>query len=82
MRTVTIKVKDEIYELAEEMVKLGIVNSKNEAFNLVMEKGLREVIRVIEEERRANELAERWLKEGLPRNIKVPTSEELIRERE
>jgi hypothetical protein len=36
MKIVTLKVKDEYYNIAEEMVRLGLAKSKNEAFNMIL----------------------------------------------
>ena len=38
--TVSIRVKQEIVELADKMVKFGIARSRSHAFNLMIEKGL------------------------------------------
>ncbi|ARM76694.1 VapB-type antitoxin [Acidianus manzaensis] len=82
MKTVTIKVKDEIFEIAEEMVKEGIASSRNEAFNIIMEIGLNEAKKRLEKKKKIDELVNKWLKEGLPKDLDLPTSEEVISERE
>jgi hypothetical protein len=40
MRIVTLKVKDEYYEIAEKMVEMGIAKSRNEAFNTIIAYGV------------------------------------------
>ncbi|BBD72746.1 hypothetical protein HS1genome_1135 [Sulfodiicoccus acidiphilus] len=80
MRVVTIKVKDEYYDVAEEMVKVGLAKSKNEAFNLIISYGVGRVVEQIKRRKRIEELTEKWLKEGLP--FDLPTSSEVISDRE
>ncbi|AKA74638.1 VapB-type antitoxin [Saccharolobus solfataricus] len=80
MRIVTIKVKDEYYSIAEQMVELGIVKSKNEAFNLIISYGLSKAMEEIERKKKVKELTEKWLKEGLL--FDLPTSNDVIRDRE
>ena len=46
--TVSIKVKKEIAELAEKMVKYGLARSKSHAFNILIERGLKEVLKEVE----------------------------------
>jgi hypothetical protein len=72
MRIVTLKVKDEYFEIAEKMVEVGIAKSRNEAFNSIAYG----VSRAKEELKKK----EKWLKEGIP--FELPTSEDLLRERE
>ena len=42
--SVTIKVRREIVELAEKMVRYGIARSRSHAFNLMIEYGLERVV--------------------------------------
>ena len=53
---VSLKVKKEIVEVAEELVKLGIARSRNHAFNIILEKGVREARKLIEEEKKVREI--------------------------
>jgi metal-responsive CopG/Arc/MetJ family transcriptional regulator len=41
--TVSIKVRKELIELADKMVKYGIAKSRSQAFNMMIEKGLNKV---------------------------------------
>jgi hypothetical protein len=41
--TVSIKVRKELAELADKMIKLGLAKSKSHAFNIMIERGLKEV---------------------------------------
>ena len=80
MKIVTIKVKDEYYEIAEQMVEMGLAKSKNEAFNLIMLYGINKAVEEIERKKKVKELTEKWLKEGLP--FELPTSNDVISDRE
>jgi predicted nucleotidyltransferase len=46
--TVSIKVRKELVELADKMIKLGLVKSKSHAFNIMIERGLKEVLKEVE----------------------------------
>jgi hypothetical protein len=46
--SVSIKVRREIAELADKMVKYGLARSRNHAFNVLIERGLSEVKREVE----------------------------------
>ncbi len=76
MQTVTIKVSRRVAEVAEEMVKLGIARSRNHAYNIIIEAGLPEIMKLIERKRRVKELTERFLREGLPYE-ELPTAEDV-----
>ena len=80
MKIVTIKVKDEYYDIAEQMVEVGLAKSKNEAFNFLISYGIAKAKEEIERKKRVKELTEKWLKEGLP--FELPTSNDVISDRE
>ena len=80
MRIVTLKVKDEYYEIAEKMVEMGIAKSRNEAFNIIIAYGVSKAKEELKKKEKIKELTERWLKEGIP--FELPTSDDLLRERE
>ncbi|MEJ2781613.1 VapB-type antitoxin [Stygiolobus sp. CP850M] len=80
MRIVTLKVKDEYYEIAEKMVEMGIAKSRNEAFNIIIAYGVSRAKEELKKKEKIKELTEKWLKEGIP--FELPTSEDLLRERE
>jgi hypothetical protein len=46
--SVSIKVRKEIVELVEKMVKYGLARSRNHAFNILIERGLSEVKKEVE----------------------------------
>jgi len=46
--TISIKVRKELVELADKMIKLGLARSRSHAFNIMIEKGLNEVLKEIE----------------------------------
>jgi hypothetical protein len=64
--SVSIKVRREIVELADKMVRYGLARSRNHAFNVLIEKGLAEVRREVEfwesVYRRVEELKKRGFK--------------------
>jgi hypothetical protein len=80
MRIVTLKVKDEYYEIAEKMVETGIAKSRNEAFNIIIAYGVSRAKEELKKKEKIKELTEKWLKEGIP--FELPTSDDLLRERE
>uniref|UniRef100_A0A7J2U781 VapB-type antitoxin n=1 Tax=Ignisphaera aggregans TaxID=334771 RepID=A0A7J2U781_9CREN len=41
--TVSIKVRKELVELADKMIKLGLAKSRSHTFNIMIERGLKEV---------------------------------------
>ena len=80
MRMVTLEVKDEFFEIAEKEVEMGITKSRNEAFNIIIAYGVSKAKEELKKKEKIKELTERWLKEGVP--FELPTSEDLLRERE
>ena len=58
----TIKVRKEIVDLVDEMIRLGIVENKNQAYTLLIEKGLKEVRRIVEREKKIEKLVEGYMK--------------------
>jgi len=78
--TVTIKVRKEIAELVDEMIKLGIVENKNQAYNMLIEKGLKEVKKIVEREKKVEKLVEEFMKKGLPYR-RLPTVKDVYEAR-
>lgn len=56
--TITIRVKKEILELADEMVKYGLASSRSNAINIMIEKGLQKVKEEVEFWRKAYKTVE------------------------
>jgi len=46
--TVTIKVRRELVELAEKMVRYGIAKDKSHAFNIMMEREAKDILQEVE----------------------------------
>lgn len=46
--SISIKVRRELVEIADKMIKYGIARSRSQAFNIMIEKGLAEVIKEVE----------------------------------
>ncbi|HDI74364.1 MAG: VapB-type antitoxin [Thermoprotei archaeon] len=81
MKTVTIKVREEIYKLAEDMIKLGLAENRNQAFNKILELGYKKALLLVEKKKKVLNLVEKFMKEGLP-YTDLPTSLDAIRDRE
>jgi mRNA-degrading endonuclease RelE of RelBE toxin-antitoxin system len=56
--TVSVKVRKELMELADNMVKYGLAKSRSHAFNIMIEKGLSKVVEEVEFWDSAHEKAE------------------------
>ena len=46
--TVSIKVRKELVELADKMIKYGIARSRSHAFNVMIERGIKDVLKEVE----------------------------------
>ncbi|BES82274.1 hypothetical protein [Pyrodictium abyssi] len=77
---VTIKVRREVAELAEEMVRLGIARSRNHAYNMLIEMGLEEARRLVERKRAVKKLVKEFMEKGIPYE-NLPTAEDVEEER-
>ena len=77
---VTLKVRREVVELAEEMVRLGIARSRNHAFNIMIEIGLREAQRLVERRKAVMRLVREFTEKGLPYD-NLPTARDVEEER-
>jgi predicted nucleic acid-binding protein len=62
--SVSIKVRKEIVELADKMVKYGLARSRNHAFNVLIERGLSEVKKEVEYWERVYRMVEELKKKG------------------
>ena len=60
----SIKVRKEIVELADKMVKYGLARSRNHAFNVLIERGLSEVKKEVEYWERVYRMVEELKKKG------------------
>lgn len=81
MKTVTIKVREEVYKLAEDMIKLSLAENLNQAFNKILELGYKKALLLVEKKKKVLNLVEKFMKEGLP-YTDLPTSLNAIRDRE
>ena len=48
------------------MIRLGIADDENQAYNMLIEAGLNEIKELVEHEKRVEELVEKFLEKGLP----------------
>ncbi|MGY0287398.1 MAG: hypothetical protein ACUX7D_01330 [Candidatus Methanodesulfokora washburnensis] len=62
--SVSIKVRRELVELADKMVRYGIARSRSHAFNIMIEKGLSEVLKEVENWEDIYKRAEEMEKQG------------------
>jgi predicted nucleic acid-binding protein len=62
--SVSIKVRREIVELVDKMVKYGLARSRNHAFNVLIERGLSEVKKEVEYWERVYRMVEELKKKG------------------
>jgi len=63
---VTIKVRQEVLELVEEMIRLGLARSRNQAFNMIIEMGLSEAANLVRRKRAVEKLVREYMERGLP----------------
>ncbi len=62
--TVSIKVRKELVELADKMVRYGIARSRSHAFNIMIEKGLKNVVEEVEFWERISRRVEEYRRKG------------------
>lgn len=62
--TVSIKVRRELVELADKMVRLGLARSRSHAFNLMIERGLAGILEEVRLWEEASREAEEMLRRG------------------
>ncbi len=62
--TVSIKVRRELVELADKMVKLGLARSRSHAFNMMIERGLSSILEEVRLWEEASREAEEMLRRG------------------
>ncbi|MET1159474.1 MAG: VapB-type antitoxin [Thermoprotei archaeon] len=79
-RTVTIKVREEVAKLVEEMIKLGIADNRNQAYNMLIEAGLEKIRGIVEYEKRVEALVNEFLEKGIPFK-KLPRVEDVYEAR-
>ena len=80
VESVTIRVARRVVEVVEEMVRLGIARSWDDAFSIIIEAGLPRVLELVERRKRVEELVDRFLREGLPYE-NLPTVEDVEEDR-
>lgn len=74
--TATIKVRKEVAMLVEEMIKLGIAKSRNQAYNMLIEAGLPKIKSLIEYKKKVRRLVKEFLEKGLPYD-NLPTIDDI-----
>ena len=76
----TIKVRQEVLELVEEMIRLGLARSRNQAFNMIIEMGLSEAANLVRRKRAVEKLVREYMERGLPYED-LPTASDVEEER-
>lgn len=66
MKPVTIKVREEVLLVVQEMVRLGVAKSRNQALNIIIDAGLPRALELLERRRKVAQLVERFEREGIP----------------
>ena len=80
LETVTIRVSEEVSRVIDEMVRLGIAESRDHALGMIIEAGLPKALELIERRREVEELVNKFLREGLPYE-RLPTVDDIEEER-
>ncbi len=63
-RVIGVRISERILAIAERMVKLGIAKSRNEALNIILEKGAREIVSEIQRAASIEEKIRKYEEEG------------------
>ncbi len=74
---VSIRVKKEVLSLVEDMVKYGLASSRNEAFNILLARGVEALREELERRRRVEELVRRFEEQG---GIEFPFPTDAVKE--
>lgn len=71
----------ELTDLLEEIVRLGLANSRDQAISLVLEAGLEKAREMIRRRREAKNILREFLEMGLPYRV-LPRAADVERDRE
>ena len=71
----------ELTDLLEELVRLGLANSRDQAISLVLEAGLEKAREMIRRRREAKNILREFLEMGLPYRV-LPRAADVERDRE
>jgi len=63
-RVIGVRISERILAIAEMMVELGMAKSRNEALNMILEKGAREVVLEIQRAMNIEERVRKYEEEG------------------
>ncbi len=74
-KAVTVKVDEETIRFAEEMVRLGLAKSRNQAFVRLISLGMEKMAEELEQRRKIREMVEKFKKEGIP--YVLPTAKDV-----
>lgn len=76
----SLRVSNEVIEVIQELISMGLAENKSQAANLLMKIGIREAREMIRRRKRVLELVERYKREGVP--YELPVVSDLLEERE
>ena len=71
----------ELTDLLEELVRLGLANSRDQAISLVLEAGLEKAREMVRRRREAKNILREFLEMGLPYRV-LPRAADVERDRE
>ena len=71
----------ELTDLLEEIVRLGLANSRDQAISLVLEAGLEKAREMVRRRRKARNILREFLETGLPYRV-LPRAADVERDRE
>ncbi len=76
---ISIRVKKEVLEVVNEMIRYGLASTRNEALNKIISRGLKEVEKEVKRKRKIRELVEFFEKQG---GIEFTKPSDVVRELE
>ncbi len=79
-KAVTVKIDEEAIRFADEMVKLGLAKSRNQAFVKLIMLGMERMKKEVDKKRKVKEIVEKFKREGIP--YALPTAKDVEENRE
>ncbi len=76
---ISVRVRREVLEVVNEMIKYGLASTRNEALNKIIARGLREIEKEVKRRKRVRELVELFKRQG---GIRFSTPSDVVRELE
>ncbi len=79
-KAVTVKIDEEAIRFADEMVKLGLAKSRNQALVKLIMLGMERMKKEVDKKRKVKEIVEKLKREGIP--YALPTAKDVEENRE